>query len=376
MIINFLRWYKDLEVKLQVSEDNCILISSAVCEPTDILRKHIYQFQQNGISTFLEISNAWGNPLLIESIAKRYNVDPQNVISTNGVSNAIYLLCQTLLSKGDQVVVESPVYEPLLASPDFLGSKITCLKRRPPDYLINLEDIKNTLNSKTKLIFITNLHNPTGTLLSNDYLMELAREAKTINPNINIVVDEIYHDFVYGRQVPAATLDDCFISLNSLTKVYGLGCVHCGWIIARPEIIEKVKQLQVLIEGSNSKLLEAISSIIVKNLDEYLDCSLRLVSKNRELLCEYLEPLIENEILSGKIPEYGCIYFPKTIGVSDTQTFTKILSDKYQVYVVPGKFFGEPGHIRIGFGEKTEKLKISLEKFTEAFLALIKEQVY
>jgi len=371
MITNYLSWYKDLEVKLQGRADTHLFLSSAVYEPTDILAKHLHWFHETELITNLDVSNAWGHPALIESIAVRYGIDAQKVLTTNGVSNAIYLLCRALLSANAHVVVESPTYEPLLSGADIVGSKIACLKRRPPNYPIDLDDLKRAVRSDTTLLFISNLHNPSGELLRDDSLRELAREAQLISPNIKIVVDEVYHDFVFGSQMPAATLNDCFISLNSLTKVYGLGCVHCGWILAAPTIIDKVRCLQLLVEGSGAKLLEGIASFIIRHSDEYLDRSARLVSHNRQLLFQYLKPLIHDGVLSGGVPEYGCMYFPRINGVKDIQKFTRRLAEKYRVYMTPGYFFGEPGHLRIGFGSESEQLRKGLERFTEAVYALV-----
>ena len=371
MITNYLTWYKDLDIKLQGRTDVHLLLSSAVCEPRDILEKHLDEFFHKRISSSLDLSTAWGHPALLNRIADRYGVDIKNVVTTNGVSNAIYLLCRALLSKGAHVVIESPVYEPLVASPDFIGARISYLTRKPSDYMIDFDDLKKVMKYNTELIIISNLHNPSGTLLSDDNLLKLVKEARTISPKIKIAVDEVYHDFTLGKMVPAATLDDCFISLNSLNKVYGLGCVHCGWIIAETAIIDRIKRLQILVEGSGSRLLEGIAAIIIEHLDEYLNRSIRLVKQNRQLLCQYLKPLLDIGVLVGEVPEYGCIYFPKISGMYDPVIFAEKLAEMYNVYVVPGRFFGEPKHIRIGFGSPTSKLKTSLAKFVESTYALI-----
>ncbi len=331
----------------------------------------MHKFQAKGVESYLDVSNAWGHPALIKSIANRYDVDEQRVATTNGASNGIYLLCRALLSKDDHVIIESPAYEPLVATADSVGSRITYWKRKPPEYLFDYDDLKRTVKPDTTLLIISNLHNPSGALPRDDQLKELACVAQQVNPTIKIAVDEVYHDFTSGTQMPAATLDDCFISLNSLTKVYGLGCVHTGWILAERAVIDKIKRVQLLVEGSGAKLLEGFVSFIIENLDEYLNRAVEIVSKNRRLLVQYLRPLLSDGILSSKIPKYGCTYFPRILGVNDSWMFIEKLAEQYQVYVVPGRFFGEPEHIRIGFGEKPEKLKTSLEKFTEAAYALL-----
>jgi len=369
MNINYLSWFKDLETRLHGRTDLYILLSSSINEPTDLLLEHLKLFHGEAKKR-LDVPNLLNHPFLVNGIAKRYNVFPQDILVTHGVSNAIYLVCRALLSKNDHVVIESPVYEPIMATPDFIGSKITYLKRKLPEGKIDIDELKNIIKPATKLVLISNLHNPSGALLNEDNLKTIADAAREKNENIKILVDEIYQDFAYGEERPAATLDDCFISLNSLTKVYGLGVIHCGWVIADPEIIGKVQQVQVLAEGSGSRLLESFASFIMEDLDRYLDRSARIVSQNREILSQQVKPLLDRSILSGFVPRLGCIYFPKINGIEDTEMLTKKLAQEFRVYVTPGRFFGEPGHIRIGFGGESDNLNACLERFVEGVLSL------
>jgi len=366
MKIDYIKWYKDLEIELHDNLDSMHLLSSSVYEPTELLKKHLKQFHDDRFETLLSKPNAWGHQTLAENIAKRYGSSPDNIAITNGASNAIYLVCRALLDKGDHVVVESPMYEPMVASPEYLGTEITLLNRRFPRYDIDLNELDSVVNSKTKLVILTNLHNPGGRLLDNSELLQIAEIAKSKNDNIKIVVDEIYRDFAPGHLTPASDLDNCFISLNSLTKVYGLGAVHCGWMIADSSIIEKVRHLQILVEGSGSRLLESLAAIIVENLYEYHNRAIEIVSQNREIFCQHIEPLIEMGLFSGRIPEYGCIYFPRIEFTGDISKLVQILADKYGIYITAGRFFGEQSHIRICFGGRPDLLKAGLEKFVEA----------
>ena len=369
----YLTWYKDLEVKLYGSTVDHVLLSSAVSEPTYLLRQHLQQYQEQHLPERLEVPNAWGHPALIKSIAVRYGVEEQRIATANGVSNGIYLLCRALLASNDHVVIESPVYDPLVAAVDIVGSRITYVTRKPPQYLIDPDDLRRAVRSDTALLLISNLHNPSGALLTDEQLMELASVAQRINPAIRIAVDEVYHDFAHGAQAPAATLGDCFISLNGLTKVYGLGCLHTGWILAEPSIIDKIKRVRLVVEGSGAKLLEGLASFIIENLDTYLDRAMKLVSVNRQVLSQFLSPIVKDGLLSGDIPRYGCIFFPEVTRRNDTGTLSRELAEKHLVHVVPGDFFGSPGHIRIGFGGHTEKLQTSLEKLAHGLYLLIKQ---
>jgi len=371
MIIDYIAWMRNLDQKLFKKDDVYPLLSSAVFPPTDLLMEHLGLFPSEAIKRMDE-HYAYGLTRLIENIAARYGTKPENVYTTNGASSGIYLICCLMLNQGSQIVIESPVYQPLIATPDYIGCKIGYLKRRPPDYLIDLDELSNAITPKTRLVILANPHNPSGMLFSDDYLLKIAETAKARNKNIRILIDEIYHDFVPGQPKPAALLDDCFITLNSLTKVYGLGSIHCGWVIAEQEIIDRLKRLQIVIEGCGSRLLDSFTSLIIEKLDIYLNRSLRITSENRKIMEEHLKPLFDRKFMSGTIPPYGCIYFPKISDLADTKPFTEELAREYKVFVVPGHFFGEPGHIRMGFGAESGQLRRNLQKFVEAVSVILK----
>lgn len=371
MKTNYLHWYNDLHLELQGRTDAHLLLSSSVSEPTELLRQHVQQFSSQRAASFQHLSPAWEHPALVANIAERYGMDERNIVTTNGVSNGIYLICRALLDEQSHVIIESPVYEPLVASPEFIGSEISYVRRRPPAYQIDPEAISHAVKPHTRLIVVSNPHNPSGACLADDALIAIAAQARAVNPAVMVVVDEVYHDFVADRQPPAAALDNCFVSLNSLTKVYGLGCLHCGWIIAPKDVVAKVRQLQMLVEGSYARLLEAISAYVLARLDQYLQHSKAAVERNRPLMRECAAVLVDRGILAGSVPDQGCIYFPEVSVGLEANQFPKRLAGEYGVYVVPGRFFGEPRHVRIGFGGPSDSLATSLQHFTEACCSLV-----
>ena len=141
----------------------------------------------------LEINgpNDDGYPLLLEAIAQRYGVPPECVLTTQGASLANHLVCAALLQPGDEVIVEKPTYEALLDLPLLFRAKVKRLLRRFPEgYRVDGDDLRRLLTEKTKLIFLTNLHNPSGALLSSEELGEIGGLAEKVGAKV--AVDEIY----------------------------------------------------------------------------------------------------------------------------------------------------------------------------------------
>ena len=372
MEIKYLNWAKDRDQELHARTDIHTLLSSAVYEPTDMLLEDIRKFQEVA-ADYLHQLGVHGHVLLKKQLARQYGTNPDNIVITNGASNGIYLINRLLLQKGDHVIIEKPCYEPLRSSPEFIRADIRYIARRPPDYRIDPDELIDMLKPQTKLITLTNLHNPSGTLMDDDFLLELAAAAKAKSPHIKIMVDEIYHDFLPEIPRPAAALDDCFITLNSLTKVYGLGAIHCGWIIADRATTYQLLNLHTLVEGTGSRLVGGLATLISERFGNYHARAIELVKANRQIAHQYLQPLINKGLIEGEIPRNGCIYFPKININMPVDVLTEKLASDYSVYVVPGKFFDMPENIRIGFGGPEDMLKPALAKFCEAIAGLAKK---
>src|SRR5690606_3870140 len=114
---------------------------------------------------------------------------------------------------------------------------------------------------RTRLIVLTNAHNPSGAHLGDEALRAIAAVAH--RAGVPVLVDEGYGDFVPApeRSGPAARLDPCFISINGLTKVYGLHALRCGWIIASDTILRRLRPVYADLESGSSKLTHGIASL-------------------------------------------------------------------------------------------------------------------
>jgi len=367
---DYLSWYKDIEQSLSKRNDAHVLMSSAVEEPIDLLFEHL-QKNEPQLRSLMKTPNPRGLPELFDCLSLRYGVPKNRLIPTAGTSNALYLVCRALLEPGDEAAVENPGYEPLMVVPGLIGARIRSFDRRPPDFAVDMDSLKRAINKKTKLLIITNLHNPSGAKTSDGELTEIAALLTRRAPRAHVLVDEVYHDFTIDSQGPAASLGPEFVSIGSLTKVYGLGFLRCGWVFADPELISRIREIQSAVEGIGSRILEAISIIVLENLDQYLRRSIEIVAENRQTLRREISHLIESELLRGEPPENGCIHFPRLPGSADIDRLCENLKEKHGVLVVPGRFFGAPQHIRIGFGASPSKFSEAIGKFRTGLQDLI-----
>lgn len=220
------------------------------------------------------------------------------------------------------------------------------------------EEMPDLLDERTKKLIYVPLDN-----VSKEYICKLNR----------LIFQQIFSgEMVKNPEILTAfNLGDIFITAKSLSKVYGLSKLGCGWIIADRQIVKKLNEALTVVEGSGAHLSESLGSIIFDRLERLNEEVIAEVAKDRVLLERELETLKSGKKrITGNIPEHGCIFFPRISGVEDTDHLTGILAEEpFKVYVVPGKFFGAPGHIRIGYGvkgdENREKLKAGLIRLVE-----------
>jgi aspartate/methionine/tyrosine aminotransferase len=141
--------------------------------------------------------NEYGWPPLLERIAHRYAVEPKNVVLAHGTSMANHLACAALVEAGDHVVIERPVYDPLVAVPRYLGCDVGFFERREEEaYALDVARVEVACTARTRLVILSNLHNPTGALLNRADLESLAELAD--RRDLHVLVDEVYLEWIYA----------------------------------------------------------------------------------------------------------------------------------------------------------------------------------
>ncbi len=303
---------------------------------------------------------------LVEAIAARYDVAPERVSLSTGASGANFLACGALLSTGDEVVVERPTYDPLLAIPRFLGARIHRFDRVfEEDFQIDPDRVANAVSARTRLIIVTNLHNPTGALTARDRLAELGEVAESVGARV--LVDEVYLESVHGADVaPAAKISPTFISTSSLTKAYGLSGLRAGWSLADSELSEAMKRVRDIVDGVGSFPSELLALLAFENLPALKERARRILEPNFALLDEFMTGRSELEWVA---PVGGSVGFPRIPGLKDTWEFVETLRDRYQTGVVPGRFFEMPTHFRVAMGGERDVLEQGLARLGEALTA-------
>src|SRR5215813_6570604 len=312
----------------------------------------------------LEISGPsfYGYPPLVKAIAERHGVPPESVVAATGTSGSNHLAMATLIQPGDEVLIETPTYELIVSTALYLGARVRRFERSFENgFRLDPERIERTIGNSTKLVVVTNLHNPSGAFTDESTLREIGQIAR--KAGARVLVDEVYLDAAFDLAPRTSFhLGDHFIVTSSLTKVYGLSGLRCGWILAAPELAERMWRLNDLFGVIPAHLAERVSVIALGNLEKIADRSGALLGANTPLLDRLFGDSSGLTSITGR---RGTVAFPR-LDCGRVDELCNLLRDKYETSVVPGKFFGVPGHIRIGIGGDTEMVSEGLSRLSTA----------
>ena len=316
----------------------------------------------------LEINgdNSYGYAPLQQAIAAHHGVDPECVVESAGTSMANHLAMAAIIEPGDEVLIEHPAYGPILDVAYYLEANVKRFHRPEENgWAIDPKEVRRSITPKTRLIVITNLHNPTSVLTPESVLREISDIARSIGAFV--LVDEVYLDAVYENTPPTSFhLGPEFVVTSSLTKVYGVSGLRCGWILAQPDLAWKIRRLNDLYSATPVFPGELLSVIAFQHLDLLRERARRIVEADRKLLRDFLE---HQSTISAVETKWGTTVFPRlTNGNADP--FLERLRSNFDTSMVPGRFFEMPEHFRIGMGVNTKMFAEGLNRISRALTTL------
>ena len=292
-------------------------------------------------------------PALLDKLSESLDVDKKNLILCNGADSVIYNIAMCLLNRNEEVIIPEitfPMYEVIA---NVLNVKT--VKSGMKSYEIDINDILSKITDKTKIIWLCNPNNPTGSLIDNDTFTEFIKE---VPENIMIVHDEVYYDFADRRLFPDTVKlikegkKNLFI-IRSFSKVYGLAGIRLGYGIGSAETIEFMYRVRIPFDvsvlaqaagigalsdtGFYKKSVEHNTSekeFIYSELDKinigYLKSDTNFILINMEKDASgYVERLLMKGIIVRPMKNYGLPeFFRLTIGLREqNQKFIKILKE-------------------------------------------------
>jgi aspartate/methionine/tyrosine aminotransferase len=308
--------------------------------------------------------NAGGYDPLTALVAERFGIDPASVVMAGGgASFANHLALAALVAPGDEVLAESPTYELLGATLGYLGARVRRFERRLDEgWRLDPERIAAAMGPKTRLVALTNLHNPSSALASDAEVRAVAAAAAAVGADV--LVDEVYRELTFGDG-PAATSfapDANIVVTSSLTKAYGLSGLRCGWILAPAALAERMRRLNDLFGVHPPHVSERMAVVAFDRLPAIGARAEAILQQNRAAYRALLEdaPALEQVVF-----DQGTTVFPRLRAGDGDALFARLMAD-FETSVVPGRFFGLPDHIRVGLGGDPLATRAGLERLARA----------
>ena len=299
--------------------------------------------------------------------------DPdKNLIVTAGATQGLMLAIATLVDKDDEVIIQGPNWPDYKGQIDTVGAKTVYAKVSEENgFKMTAEVIEPLITEKTKLIIINSPSNPTGGVLDEDDLREIAELVKKYK--IFIISDEPYEKLVYDGFVQKSLaaidegLEEYVITVNSLSKTYAMTGFRVGYICANERIMKEMIKLQEFFIASVPEPMQMAAIEALYHGDEDVAEMVKYYDRNRHLIVDGL-----NEIngFSCLYPKGAFYVFPNItgFGMNSVETAEYIL-EKTHVVTAPGSAFGPDGegYIRICYASRYEQIAEALERMKKAF---------
>ena len=312
----------------------------------------------------------YGYPPLLEAIAARHGARPENVIPSVGTSMAIFHVCAALLGPGDTAAVERPAYGQMRAVPKVLGADVIRFDRTlEGGFRIDPNALAERIPDGTKLVLMTNLHNPSGVWLSPDEIRAVAGAAA--RKGAWVFIDEVYLEFMPGEAARTAFgLAENIITAASLTKVFGLSGLRCGWILVPSPLVTRFRRALDHFYVETVFPSEQISARIFPRLDAIKEKRRSEWEARRRETAAFIagEPR-----LAWVEPSAGIVGFPRVLGPAGSgDALARVLRERFETSIVPGGFFENPDFVRLGFGVPSSELKEGLDAVRSALDVVVR----
>lgn len=325
---------------------------------------------------------AAGLPELREAIAAGYrrdghDVDPSQVVVTNGAKQAVFTAFQILLDPGDEVLIPAPYWVTYPTAVELAGGVPVFV---PTDdrsgFLASVEQLDQARTDRTKALLFVSPSNPTGAVYPRDRIEEIGRWAH--DRGLWIVTDEIYHRLVYegaafhSLPVVAPEAADQTVVINGVSKTYAMTGWRVGWLAGPTEVAEAAVRLQSHVSSNVSNVSQAAALAALTGPQDAANEMRATFERRRDTMVAML-----NEVAGIECSTPGGAFytFPNVAGLlgvdlagrvaESSLELAALLLDEIKIAVVPGEAFGAPGYARLSFALADDDLEEGLTRLRQ-----------
>ncbi len=294
----------------------------------------------------------------------------ENTVVTCGGKHALLMTLQSLLERGDEVLIPAPYWVSYPSMVELCAGKSRIIETEEKNnWKVTPSQIENACTSKTKLLILNNGGNPTGVLYTKEEVENILKMAK--EKNLIVISDEVYSGLVYDAQkfVSVASFPEyreCSVIIQSCSKHFAMTGWRVGFVFGPKELITLIETLQSQSTTGTSSISQWAALAAFQNADEIISKINREMQSRRDAFVENFKKYFDIEL---RIPQAGLYAFIslKNFGVIETDSVAwcmKIL-EKANVVFVPGAPFGVEGYVRASFGGKIADVEAGLRSLAQ-----------
>lgn len=324
------------------------------------------------IDTPLSYSQSNGTIPLREALAEQYpGATPDHIEVANGTSEANYLLALTLVRPGDEVAFEVPNYMQYWGLPRSLGARVNTFHLQiDRDWEPDWDEFERAVNERTRLVYISNPNNPTGSVLSHDAMKRIVDRCGRVGAYL--IADEVYLGAeIHGERTRSFWgMSDRVIVTSGLSKAYGIPGVRIGWIVGPKEIAAECWTQHDYITICPNKISDAVARIAVKseNREKLYARTRAILQQNLPLMRDWAAGL--GGFLTFREPRAGALCLMRYNADVPSWELAESIRVNQSVLIVPGVQLGLEGFLRIWMGGQPEFLREGLRRIALEFQKL------
>ncbi len=325
----------------------------------DLLAMATEEERERFDNLWLGYTQTWGLPDLRTEIANTYdNIQNDNILCFAGAEEGIYAAMRSMLDEEDHAIVIVPNYQAAETVPLSICDVTGIPLEADDDWNLDIDKVMGALRPNTKLISINFPNNPTGKIISHDDLDKLVNLAREFG--VYIFSDEVYRGIEIDPTKRIPQIADVYekgLSLNVMSKAYGLPGLRIGWIATQDkEVLADLERYKHFLTICNSAPSEILSLIALRNRERILENNVKLLAENATKLDKFFGEF--PDLFEWKQPDGGAVGYPEYLGGGTANEFCTDLLENTGVMILPPRIYNSEllstpqNHFRVGFGRR------------------------
>lgn len=301
-----------------------------------------------------------GTPALREAIASTYlQIEPDQVLGFTSGKEAIFVALHALVEPDGEVLTFTPNYQPLEEVPRLRGRVRAVALREDENWRLDLDDVRRAIGPRTQLICLNCPHNPTGMVLDREMFDGLIRLAAV--HGTYILSDEVYRGLERNPDRRLPQMADVYprgLSLNVMSKTYGLPGLRVGWIASQDrDALDAIGGVKDYLSDGNAGPSEILTRIALRNADTLLSRNREIASHNLDRLNAFFDA--RADLFQWAPPSAGCVAYPRYKGTEGVEAFCARVIEQAGVLLLPASVYASAlgptptDRFRIGFGKRS-----------------------